>query len=507
MTSQEHWFDAANPLTEHLPIFPTIEALADALRYDPLVGVNVSALGPMERDEWLAAEKVPLSPTTTSIKAALTIIAIHRHSLRLRNPTLTQGRILVASALEKGRIGAPFVSSQPMPGAALYVIKGITGLSKTVTVKHTLRLLGPQVIYHGEVKTAHWNAAPQLNYLFVPMSHDGSRGGLLIQILLAVDRALGTDRASELPRKYKTIERLAGAVIGLLHSLYLGVLVIDEIQLLNLVLSDQAEIMQLFLLNLANSGIPLVLVGNPAGFSWLGKFTQNLSRSVERAPASFHPCGAMGGPEDDEWDTVFEGIHAYYLLGDKPTNKSALSSLLKRRGGGIPRCGLALWTQGQRNAALDGRSMITLEDIDAVYHDESFEAIRPLCEGFANRDPLALFRWQDSDVPVQFYAQAWGKPLPQSTPPSVFSGDAPTNAPQNNSATKSATRTKRSAAAAMKAQATREANRKAAAAALTQTLSGGDMRMEGIKAHTLASFSELMSGIDGSEPNSSRRGQ
>lgn len=494
--SNPHWYFAPNPLTRYLPTFETIEEISEALRFKPLEGLDIRNLSIIQRHELLIAEKTPLHPSQQSLKTAMTIINMHRHSLRMRNPTVPQGRRLVNDALTRGLEDGDFIKQAPAPGACLLVIKGITGTSKSVTVKHTLRLLGEQVIRHSEEPAALWKVATQLSYLYVGMSHDGSRGGLLNAILLAIDGSLGTSFATDLPKKYRTLDRLAGAVISKLHSLYLGVLIIDEIQLLNLVHSEHAEKMHLFLLNLVNSGIPLVLIGNPLGFTWLPDYTQNLSRSLERPQAFFHPHGSVG-EHDDDWDMVYQGIRAYYVLDEPPADEEGCSALLKRRSGGIPRIGLTLWSMAQLDVLLDGGTQVTPEDIEHVYRDDGFDDIRALCDGFANRDPLLLLQWSKTDIPVEYYARVWRKSIPKPDTEDAPSADAGSSAPADKDSPPSRPRKQKSAAAKLKSQETRERNKQADRDALRGTLPAEDMRMEGCKMHAMASLAELMKQIEG----------
>lgn len=499
--SNTHWFHAPNVLTRHLRDWQSIDEISEALRYDPLEGLEISALSLMDRHELLVAEKTPLMPTTLSLQVAMAMVAMHRNSLRVRNPALAEGRRMVSETIDAAKAGFNFFNAPPAPGACILIVKGITGTAKSVTVKHTLRrLIGKQVIFHAEEPAALFKSAVQLSWLFVGMSHDGSRGGLLNGILLAVDLELKTTYAIDLPKSYKSVERLAGAVIALLHSLYLGILVIDEIQLLNLVDAPHAELMQLFILSLANSGIPVVLVGNPFGFSWLPVFSQNLTRSIERPQVMFHPAGAVGGVEDDEWDSIFAGIHAYYLLEKPVGDPIAFKGLLKKRGGGIPRVALALWCSGQVNALSDGRTTLDLEDIEEVYKSESFNDVRMLCEGFANRDPTLLMRWRDTDIPVDFYASAWGKSLgadPETQPraPAASShGTAPAAEAKRPRKPRS-----QPGASALKAAQTREKNAQAAREKVAASLKSGDMRLDGLKLHAMASLDELMKEIEASK--------
>lgn len=491
-----HWSQVDNPLTRHLPKYETLAELANVLMCNPLRGLDVKMLSVPERMQLLQGDKQPLTPTMTSLKAAGTILAMHRAFLALRNPTLSDGRRMVDGALANGLSGQDYLHMPAVPGSCLLLIKGITGTAKTVAVKRTLIGLGPQVIHHGEEPSALWKSAVQVTWLFVPMSHDGSRGGLLNSILLALDTQLGTDHAASLPRQHKSVERLVGAVIALLHSVYLGALVIDEIQVMNLVRSEQASKMQLFLLSLSNSGIPLVLVGNPGGFSWINEFSQTLSRSVEREEIFFHPSGAVGPPEDDDWNDVFEGIRNYYLLDDPPREIGRCSLVLRRCSGGIARVALALWTGAQLNVLLDGGGQLTAEDIEDRYRAESFDVIRPLCDGFANRDPILLERFA-ADVPVDYYARVWQKSIAPAG--AAIDHQRQMTLPGKSTERVPASKTGRTAAASFAGSETRRKSQQKRREQLVETLAPEDMRIDGLKRHSLASLDALMASVDDDE--------
>jgi len=414
-------------------------------------------------------------------------------SLEVRNPYKAANRAWVRQVIERASEGKLFAGGAPAPGACALVVKGITGTRKSITVKRVLKMLGQQVIRHGPDDDARWKQATQINYLYVAISHDGSRGGLLTQILIAVDEALATDYSIKLPRQYPSIEKLAGAVIALLHSKYIGVLVIDEIQMLNLYAADQATLMQLLLLNMLNSGIPMVLVGNPLGFIGLTEYTQDASRLVERPQVFFHPCGAVGPPEEDEWDEVWAGVRRFYLLDEPPENADECKQLIKRFSGAIPRLALAIWTNAQAAALLDGRSTISPQDIEAEYLKEEYDALRGLCRGFDTKDPIDLLPWRGVDIPVDYYARVWGKPLPCEE---EAQEDDEKSTPKIGKAARTSTRAKSGdARRQMKARETRKRKRDAAADAARKLLPPEDMRMNGVKEHSMASLDELMKRI------------
>jgi hypothetical protein len=481
-----HWFRAPNPLLEKVREYEDRAAFAAAVDWDPLRGLDRCSLTFEEKVELLVAEKKPLKPTTKALNLAYTVYGMVRSHYRRINPTLVAVRRGMAEELQ--RRDEDFLGSklELASGACLLVVKGPTGTAKSVSIGRACEILGQQVSFHLRNDAAGWLKATQIKYLIVPMSHDGSRGGFLLNILLAIDVLLGTDYASELPKECKTVERLFGRVVKLLrHTLLLGVLVIEEIQLDNIVLSSDAKNMQLFLLSLANCGIPLVLVGNSKGFSWLSNMSQDARRMAERQKFPFHPCGALGD-DVDEWDTaVFPGIERYYLLDEGP--HANCGATLKCLCGGVPGIGLAIWCQAQVEALFCDRGSLTPDDLKATFKDETFDDIRDFAEGFAEKDPAKLLRWRDEDVDVDFYATRWGKPLPAREEDSPLAKKAPTGRKSN----------KPSASTALRQQQTRRARTELKRGAVKQTLTEGDMRAKGLVAHHLASLAQLRRTTEG----------
>lgn len=513
MKPRDHWFSQDNPLLRHLPIYDNVGDVCAAITYNPLAGLDVGGLSQMQRLALLYGDKEPLCPTSTSLRLAITLISMVRVSLSKRNPRLAPNRRALNQMLRMSEKGEPVHTGPARPGAALLVVEGITGTSKSVSAKLALQAVGPQRISHGEEPDC-WAAATQLVWLFVGMSHDGSRGGLLTAILIAIDEQLGTEHATELPRRFRAVHALSGAVIALLHRLYVGALVIDEIQLRNMVSTFHAEEMQLFLLNLTNSGIPLILIGNPTGFSWLPVFSQNLTRAVERPQIYFHPCGAHDPEDDEEWLKLFQGVRSYYVLDNPPSNLAHCSSVLKRCSGGIGRLALALWCNAQAAALLEGRTSICAADIEAAYRDDAFCEVRPIADGFAQRDPVLLWPWRETDIPVDYYARVWKRPVPSEAELDV--------APETNMQDKKPAKTAKAKkslqqkdAARFKASVTRQQNNNRRRRSLRETLPPEDMRTDGLKKHAIASLDQLMQGIrkttpvEGShmaQPQSSTRG-
>ncbi|MDE2599031.1 MAG: ATP-binding protein [Rhodocyclaceae bacterium] len=486
----DHWFHEPNPLIANLPVFASMADLAARLAFHPTAGLNLATLTDFERIELLTGDKMPLEPTEQSIRVAAKCLGMLRGSLKVRNPIRAESRRRYWDFIKTDQITKAPLMPSPVSGVSALIIKGPTGTGKTVTIQRLCNLL-PQVIHHGPCPEAQWLQMSQLVYLYTNLPSDGTRGGFLLQILLDLDRALGTDYAGTLFRKFKTVERLAIATVVRLVAHYTGIIFIDEGQLRNLMKSDQAELMQLFLLTLINTGIPVVLMGNELAFDWIN-YSQDLSR-LNTVPAEYHhPIGAIDSEyADDDWSAFRRGVFGFYVLTEPVREPERCSDVLRECCGGVQRSGLVLWSESQLEAIFAGASSIGPEDILKVYAGGSFEKLRPLADGFAKRDPKRLLLFPD--VNAAFYARAWGKALDDESESS--GGNAGGAKPESKARTEQSK---------FKAEKTREAKKQEKREALDKTLSPEDIRKRGTQDLHVAGLEKLQEELergsgDGSE--------
>lgn len=479
---QRHWFLDDNPLLESIPQFADPADFLRHLSFSPLAGLDVAKLSFMDRYALLVGEKTPLRPTTQSLRAAMTWYGMLRVSLSARNPLRPEAKKRYWDVLNAAEQGEPPATGLPTQGIAAQIVKGPTGTAKTVTARRFCAMLGPQCINLGARPDAGWMAMRQLVYLYSDLSHDGSRGGFLFSLLVCMDRALDTSYASDLPRRYKTIEKLGVATIGRLIAHHTGILFIDEGQLRNLMYSDQAVLMQMFLLALINSGIPIVVIGNETAFDWID-YSQDQSRLNVVGTAYFHPVGAIDHPDaEDDWDALYQGISEFYVLDLPPSDPDACKLALRQFSGGIGRIGLTLWTSAQRDVLEHGGQQICREDLLAAYNRRDFDELRPLADGFAKRLPELLVQYPDVDG--RYYARSWGKAFAQgkfAPVPAERVQPGSCHRPQKTRAS-----SQRSEQSKLKAEKTRERNRQEQRSQLLDALGEDDIRKSGLKALLLS---------------------
>lgn len=179
---------SGNPFLEHLESTITDPKLEARLRCSPLDGVDVKNLGKEARYDLLdRMQQEFFVPTLTSIDATSRLYRMVRKGYLPRDPCKVEARIL--SMTISRMAGAEMRNLPWLPNFAHGMrITGITGLGKTYEIRRAIAQLPPR-IEHGRSEAADWTHFYQAPYLYVGMSHDGSLGGLLLQILVALDAA------------------------------------------------------------------------------------------------------------------------------------------------------------------------------------------------------------------------------------------------------------------------------------------------------------------------------
>ncbi|MBX9661588.1 MAG: hypothetical protein K2X00_23770 [Nitrospiraceae bacterium] len=82
MLNDDHWFYEENPLLDGLPSFDNLAGFAERLTFHPTAGLDLAKLTIFERNELLTADKMPLEPTTQSIRVAMKCLSMLRGSLK-----------------------------------------------------------------------------------------------------------------------------------------------------------------------------------------------------------------------------------------------------------------------------------------------------------------------------------------------------------------------------------------------------------------------------------------
>jgi hypothetical protein len=156
---------------------------------------------------------------------------------------------------------------------------GLSGVGKTTTIQRVLSTY-PQRIVHDVSEVRH-PVVEQLVWLLVTCPEDGGTPALCRAILSAFDAVMGTQWAAYFTERGASAHAMRTQVVSLAHSHALGLLVIDEIQLLKSSRSGNARTIMGFLLALMNDlEVPVLLVGTPEAAGVLNPSMQNARRFI-----------------------------------------------------------------------------------------------------------------------------------------------------------------------------------------------------------------------------------
>lgn len=474
-----------NPFLEALEPYLSTNDLQVRLQNWPLAGLDIPNLSTIARHDLLdVLDQQMFEPTLTSLDTTTRLYRMIRKGYIARDPTQVASR---AHLMTLARFAGKELKDLPwFPHSAKGMrISGVTGLGKTYELERALKLL-PQTFQHGRSSSADWNHMTQISWLYVAMSHDGSLGGLLLQILVAIDSCAGTAYSKDGGLTRLTNEKLAVHVGIILNNHAVGVLVFDELQGRNFAGGNRGGLAATFFLRMLNFGIPLVLMGNPIGMDALDKFSQDMRRVGSAGNIEMHP---MAQDDFDFTDILAPALWRYNVMPEPCEMTDEDGAILFQYCGGIRAYGARIRAASQKLALDQGaRSVAEVHMQEAFMGPDFSSRDRQLIAGFRDRDPLLLMDFDD--IPWKSYAQRWGC---YSKDESSAQSNNPSPAP---GAAEEKTKKPRKPVAQQAAQSaarrrTRSENEDAANAKLVGELETDDMRSKGLQEYLITGIGLL----------------
>lgn len=478
-----------NPFLEVLgPQIPYLD-MAQILAFSPLSNMTITHIPLAQREELLIRIKKHFLPTRDAQKIAAAMQTLLRAHYTQRNPfdpAVRRQVYALASHRDKNLSGIPWLSG----GASGLIVSGITGLGKSTIIERYLALLPQQVVEYSASEIPGYAYVKQIVWLKVDMSVDGSRGGFLLAILASVDQLIGTDYHDQYAKGRWTVEKLMVRVGIVLSAHFCGMLIIEEIQAENFSDSKWLKELATFFLRLLNFGIPVVLVGNPMGFTKLSEHSQLMRR------LTFGGCFRMEpseSPVDFEWKKVLvPGIWEFDVMPEKTELNDEISAALFQYSGGINDFLARLRIESQKNAIRRGENSVSLAHIREAYDAETFVDNHGLIQGFTKKDYKFLSAYKD--VPAEHYKQRWEekRKQDQSKTESGTSAEAHVELTESPAHPEPTQKTSgKSKESRFKSQQTTAKKRSEKVQLLNNTLDKEDMRRDGAKASLLQEFENL----------------
>jgi hypothetical protein len=286
-----------NPLIEALPPKVEDDELVGKLSNYPKRRPLETTLRKIERVEYLTRLKELRQPLPLYFEVFRSIEMVIKQGYSAKNPlSPTTMNYLHYSAENRPALEPRTGFFQPK-GNGITII-GESGVGKTCMLEQILNCF-PDVIEHRSYESKVL-AMPQVVWIKVDCPDDSSVKGLCHRILEQLDRKLGVPET----KPASTIALLLQQIEAKMKSSFLGVLVIDEMQNLNLAKAGGADRLLGFLHNLVNNlGIPLVFCANPPFDVLISKSF----KSARRAESSgYFDVRLM--KNDEEWELFVEEL-------------------------------------------------------------------------------------------------------------------------------------------------------------------------------------------------------
>jgi len=236
-------------------------------------------------------------------------------------------------------------------GASSATVIGISGIGKTSCIQSSISLLGNII----ETENPYHKVIP---ILMVSCPFDCSYKGLLCQILISIDEILGTDYYNKTQRSKMNAQQILGMVCQLCH-LHIGILIIDEIQLLSGATKAGSILYRMILQLINTSCINVLLVGTSECLRFFEETQQIARRSVGLQ------YGAM--EFDGDFRKLSEILYSYqYTKQESQLSENILFWLFEHTGG-VPAVLTAIIHDAQEIAILRGRETLGIDTLTEAY--------------------------------------------------------------------------------------------------------------------------------------------
>ena len=274
-------------------------------------------------------------------------------------------------------------------GADSFTIIGASGIGKSSSISHSIRLLSKIPIIVTEKPYAQI-----LPCVIVQCPFDSSVKGLLLEILRTVDSKLGSDYCPKALNSRTTVDALLGCVASVCVN-HVGLLIIDEIQ--HIVGQKAGVALARCLLQLINcSGISIALCGTPSVIPFLSGGEYQLAR---RSLGLYYEPLEYGTAFEDLCSTLFQ---YQYVKNRTQMDHTMLRWLYEHTAGNVSVLA-SLLVSCQECAILDGREIINIETLNAAYQ-KRMKMLHPHIA--PTRKPQTSRIKQDAHIPKAEFTEA-----------------------------------------------------------------------------------------------------
>lgn len=371
-----------NPLVEALPRKKDDRSILKSLAVFPECSIEERQLEAFERQEYLMridGFRLPLPQYLECFRAIERALIESYSSKNPFSPTTNHYLHYLSPADAPGK---PSTGLFEPKGAAMTIV-GISGVGKSKMLNQVLSYF-PQVIehvaYHGKDLSLE-----QLVWVKVDCPPHATLRALCLGILDQIEEILGEPPTGT----RNTLDALLVHIERRTRTSFIGIIVIDELQNLDVAKSGGAELVLNFLLGLINrSGVPIVLCGNPE----IAKLFKKKFRIARRTEANGYIM--MGRMEPMLWQAFAKALWRLQWTNIPTELSGELSEKLYTLSMGIPEFAVRIFKKAQERVIGSANEWLSPEVLE-----DAFKATCRLTE-----HGLELIRTEDNSVVREFYA-------------------------------------------------------------------------------------------------------
>lgn len=395
-----------NILIDCLPPIPNPDETLKHLTKSPIVPKEINDIGPHIRLHYLTQTMEGFNiPSLEGCRLSSSIDLMIRHGYSSQNPnkpntwkTLFDGRLSLRPP--------PNISSNSAS------VAGHSGVGKTQAILLALNYYD-QIYNHKTFPNIMENHY-QMCWQSVEVPGSGKLEDFMSAVMRNWDLSLQYHFPNIQPR-FTTIlssrnrdgARMYEEWLQVARSHFLGILHIDEVQnFFNLPSIRQRQTLKnrgrlelkivedkllKTILNLCNSGLPILISGTPDG---MAAFTNRFSTAQRSSKFGYHEFKRFESSEDHEYIIFVEQLMKYQFVRKPLTDLKKLSELLLKLTAGIKRLIRIIWVEAHRHAYLRGKEELLLEDF-VVAEEQSLKHLRPAVKALLSNDPNQLKQYTD----------------------------------------------------------------------------------------------------------------
>lgn len=383
-----------NPLIEALPDIYSERDAAVAMLVRPKFDPTERQLPAEQRWHLLARLKHVVVPRPKYYEIERTVSRLIRAGYVLRNPLRadTWRRVYYAKAQAEIRPSISGSLDQLMAADSKATIVGLSGIGKTTAIDAVLRTYPDQVIRH-EVYQESRLPITQIVWLKVTCPENGSISSFCREFARQLDRALGVDKYERMYSRSKlTRDELEGMMRQHSATYFLGLLVIDEIQRLNLAKTQGAAPLLDFFQDLRDHlKVPTVLVGT---YKAIRLFQHQLKDARRASESGLIDVERPGSHNDAEWVRFVKRLWTYQWTQSPTQIDDELLYTLYDLTQGVTDILVILFKLAQQRAMLDGSEAVTIESIRATY-EEQLALLHPAINALRRNTAESLTKFED----------------------------------------------------------------------------------------------------------------